>query len=59
MTGNEGPGPRILAIAFYGVGWQLHAEALAAYLAGRERGDTQARWGELVPPYQDLAASIS
>jgi uncharacterized protein YndB with AHSA1/START domain len=45
------------AIAFYGVGWQLHAEALAAYLAGRERGDTQARWGELLPPYQDLAAA--
>jgi hypothetical protein len=32
--------------------------ALAAYLAGRERSDTEARWGELVPPYQDLAASI-
>ncbi len=45
-------------IAFYGAGWQLHAESLAAYLAGRERGDTEARWGELVPPYQDLAANI-
>ena len=44
-------------IAFYGAGWQIHAENLAAYLAGRERGDTEARWGELVPPYQDLAAS--
>jgi uncharacterized protein YndB with AHSA1/START domain len=46
------------AIAFYGAGWQIHAENLAAYLAGRERGDTEARWGELVPPYQDLAANI-
>jgi uncharacterized protein YndB with AHSA1/START domain len=46
------------AIAFYGAGWQIHAENLAAYLAGRERGDTEARWNELVPPYQDLAASI-
>jgi uncharacterized protein YndB with AHSA1/START domain len=45
-------------IAFYGAGWQIHAENLAAYLAGRERGDTGVRWDELVPPYQDLAASI-
>ena len=37
---------------------QIHAENLAAYLAGRERGDTEARWDELVPPYQDLAANI-
>jgi uncharacterized protein YndB with AHSA1/START domain len=46
------------AVAFYGAGWQIHAESLAAYLAGRERGDTEARWGELVPAYQDLAANI-
>ena len=45
-------------IAFYGAGWQIHAENLAVYLAGRERGDTEARWAELVPPYQDLAAGI-
>ena len=45
-------------IAFYGAGWQIHAENLAAYLAGRERGDTEARWAELVPPYQDLAANV-
>ncbi|HYB17152.1 MAG TPA: SRPBCC domain-containing protein [Streptosporangiaceae bacterium] len=45
-------------IAFYGAGWQIHAENLAAHIAGRERGDTDARWGELVPAYQDLAASI-
>jgi hypothetical protein len=31
------------AIAFYGAGWQVHAENLAAYVAGRERGDTGAR----------------
>lgn len=46
------------AIAFYGAGWQIHAENLAAFLAGRQPGDNEARWGELVPPYQDLAASI-
>jgi uncharacterized protein YndB with AHSA1/START domain len=45
-------------IAFYGAGWQIHAENLAAHLAGHERGDTEARWDELVPPYQDLAADI-
>jgi uncharacterized protein YndB with AHSA1/START domain len=45
-------------VAFYGAGWQIHAETLADYLAGRAPGDTEARWGELVPPYQDLAARI-
>ena len=46
------------AVAFYGAGWQIHAENLGAYLGGRERGDTEARWNELVPSYQDQAASI-
>ena len=46
-------------IAFYGAGWQIHAESLAAYLAGREAGDAEARWDELVPPYQNLAANLS
>ena len=45
-------------IAFYGAGWQIHAENLASHLAGRERGDSEARWNELVPPYQDLAADV-
>ena len=46
-------------IAFYGAGWQIHAENLAAYLAGRQPGDVEARWEELVPPYQVLAANVS
>lgn len=46
-------------IAFYGAGWQIHAERLATSLAGREPGDSEARWDELVPPYQDLAANVS
>ncbi|MGH3221039.1 MAG: SRPBCC domain-containing protein [Streptosporangiaceae bacterium] len=46
------------AIAYYGAGWQIHAENLAAYLAGREHGDTEARWDALVPLYQNLAANI-
>lgn len=45
-------------VAFYGAGWQIHAENLAAYLAGDAHGDTETRWSELVPLYQDLAASI-
>jgi uncharacterized protein YndB with AHSA1/START domain len=45
-------------IAFYGVGYQIHAENLAAHLAGRERIDTNARSDELLPAYQDLAANI-
>jgi uncharacterized protein YndB with AHSA1/START domain len=46
-------------IAFYGAGWQIHAENLATYLVGRERGDTETRWEELVPAYQELAANVS
>ena len=45
-------------IASYGAGWQIHAENLATYLAGREPGDTKARWDELVPAYQELATTI-
>ena len=45
-------------IAFYGTGWQIHAEDLAAYLAGRKCGGAEARWAELVPAYQELAANI-
>ena len=46
-------------IAFYGAGWQIHAENLAAYLAGRDRGNTEARWGELVPAYEQLAVTAA
>jgi uncharacterized protein YndB with AHSA1/START domain len=46
-------------IAFYGVGWQVHAENLAVYVAGHEAvGDDEARWAELVPHYQNLAATV-
>ncbi len=45
-------------IAFYGVGWQIHSENLAAYLAGHERGDSEPRWDALIPAYQRLAAEI-
>jgi uncharacterized protein YndB with AHSA1/START domain len=45
-------------VAAYGAGWQIHAENLAAYLEGRERGDTEARWADLVARYQNLADNI-
>ena len=45
-------------LAAYGAGIQVHVEDLAAHIAGRERGDADARWGELLPAYQDLAAGV-
>jgi uncharacterized protein YndB with AHSA1/START domain len=46
-------------IAAYGAGDQVHLEDLAAYLAGSERVDARARWQELHPAYQQLAANIT
>ena len=46
-------------IAFYGAGWQIHAESLAAHIAGSEHGESEARWEQLVPAYQALAADVS
>jgi uncharacterized protein YndB with AHSA1/START domain len=45
-------------LAAYGAGIQVHVEDLAAHLAGRERCDAEARWDELLPAYQDLAANV-
>jgi uncharacterized protein YndB with AHSA1/START domain len=45
-------------LAAYGAGIQVHVEDLAAYLTGGERCDSETRWAELEPAYQDLAASI-
>jgi uncharacterized protein YndB with AHSA1/START domain len=46
-------------IAAYGAGIQLHVEDLAAHLAGREHSDSEARWKELQPGYDELAAKVS
>jgi uncharacterized protein YndB with AHSA1/START domain len=44
-------------LSAYGAGVQLHVEDLADHLAGRERrDDAKARWDELHPAYQGLAA---
>ena len=44
-------------LAGYGAGVQIHVEDLAAHIAGRERV-AAARWKELMPAYQNLAAKV-
>ena len=46
-------------LAAYGAGVQIHVEDRGAHLAGRERGDADARWNELQRAYKDLAANVS
>lgn len=55
----EARGMPLDKIAFYGVGWQIHAEHLRSYLAGNEPDDEAARWDDLLPSYQSLAANVS
>jgi Activator of Hsp90 ATPase homolog 1-like protein len=43
-------------LAAFGAGMQVHAEDLGAHLAGRDRCDMKARWGELIAWYKDLAS---
>jgi len=45
-------------LAAYGSGIQVHVEDLAAHLAGGGRCDAKARWDELLPAYQSLAATV-
>lgn len=45
-------------LPYFGVGWQIHLEKLAAYIAGRVLDDTEARWEVLVPAYHALVAHI-
>ncbi len=54
----EERGMQVDVVAAYGAGVQIHVEDLAAHLAGHERGDAEARWTELQPVYDDLAAKI-
>jgi len=54
----EERGMPVNLLAAYGAGVQIHVEDLAAHLAGRERCDADARWDELQPAYEDLAANI-
>lgn len=54
----EARGMPLDKIAFYGAGWQIHAEHLGSYLAGNEFDDEEPRWDDLVPSYQRLAADL-
>ena len=38
----------------YGAGWQVHAEDLAAYLAGQQGADSDTRWDELEASYREM-----
>jgi uncharacterized protein YndB with AHSA1/START domain len=53
----EERGMPIDLLAAYGAGIQVHVEDLAAYLAGGERCEAEARWRELLPAYESLAAA--
>jgi uncharacterized protein YndB with AHSA1/START domain len=47
-------------LSAYGAGVQIHVEDLADHLSGRDRqDDAKARWDELHPAYQGLAANLS
>jgi len=46
-------------LSAYGAGIQVHVEDLASHLAGGARCDASARFGELHPAYQELAAGVS
>jgi uncharacterized protein YndB with AHSA1/START domain len=54
----EQRGMPVNLLAEYGAGIQVHIEDLAAHIAGRERCDVEARWGELLPAYEALAAKV-
>ena len=55
----EDRGLPVHLLAAYGAGVQIHLEHLADHIAGRESGDTEARWDELLPPYEALAGNVS
>jgi len=54
----EERGMPVNLLSAYGAGVQVHVEDLAAHIAGRGRVDAGARWGQLHPAYEELAAKI-
>lgn len=54
----EERGMPLAHLAGYGAGIQIHVEDLAAYLAGHDHRDGEARAAELMPAYRELAAGI-
>lgn len=55
----EDRGLPLAQLAAYGAGDQIHLEDLAAYLRGGQRCDARARWAQLHPAYQELAAALA
>jgi uncharacterized protein YndB with AHSA1/START domain len=54
----EERGMPVKLLGAYGAGIQVHVEDLRSYLAGGPRRDANARWQELSPAYQQLAAEV-
>lgn len=54
----EARGLPVEYLAAHGAGWQVHAEDLAAHLAGRERCEIKTRWNELIPAYRALVGNL-
>ena len=55
----EDRGLPLAQIAAYGAGDQVHVEDLAAHLARRGPCDARARWQELHPAYEEMAADLA
>lgn len=55
----EERGMPIDQLAAYGAGVQVHVEDLAAHLINHDPCDVKARWTQLFPAYQELAATVS
>jgi uncharacterized protein YndB with AHSA1/START domain len=53
----EERGMPVNLVAAYGAGIQIHVEDLGAHLAGGEHCNADARWKELEPHYEALAAN--
>ncbi len=54
----EERGMPVELLGSYGAGIQVHVEDLRSYLAGGARCDATARWQELSPAYERLAAEV-
>jgi uncharacterized protein YndB with AHSA1/START domain len=54
----EERGMPVNLLSAYGAGIQVHVEDLAAHIGGGGRVDAGARWGELHPAYEELAAQL-
>jgi uncharacterized protein YndB with AHSA1/START domain len=54
----EDRGLPVPLLAAYGAGIQIHFEHVAELIAGRELSDTESRWKELLPAYEELAADV-